>query len=92
MSMHNACDMVKCMGHIQIRNVPEEVHRTLKAQAARQGMSLSEYLLRDVVELASRPTLEEMVERVRSRPLVRTTVSAAELVREAREERGRELG
>jgi antitoxin FitA len=92
MGMHNACDMVKCMGHIQIRNVPEEVHRTLKARAARQGMSLSEYLLRDVVELASRPTLEEMVERVRSRPLVRTKVSAAELVREAREERGRELG
>jgi antitoxin FitA len=92
MGMHNACDMVKCMGHIQIRNVPEEVHRTLKAQAARQGMSLSEYLLRDVVELASRPTLEEMVERVRSRPLVRTTVSAAELVREACEERDRELG
>ena len=49
--------MVECMGHIQIRNVPEDVHRTLKARAAREGMSLSEYLLRDVVELASRPTL-----------------------------------
>ena len=83
--------MVKRMGHIQIRNVPEDVHRKLKARAAHEGMSLSEYLLRDVVELASRPTLEEMVERVRSRPLARTKVSAAELIREAREERGREL-
>ena len=84
-------DMVECMGHIQIRNVPENLHRTLKARTAREGMSLSEYLLRDIVDLASRPTLEEMVERVRSRPLVRTKVSAAELICEAREERDREL-
>ena len=84
-------DMVECMGHIQIRNVPEDLHRTLKARTAREGMSLSEYLLRDVVEFASRPTLEEMVERVRSRPLVRAKVSAAELICEAREERDREL-
>lgn len=79
------------MGHIQIRNVPDDVHRTLKMRAAREGMSLSEYLLRGVVEIASRPTLDEMVARVRSRPLVRTNVSGAELVREAREGREREL-
>jgi plasmid stability protein len=84
--------MVQCMGHIQIRNVPDDVHRTLKARAAKAGMSLSEYLLRDVVDIAQRPTLEEMVERIRNRPMVRSRVSSAELIRESREERERELG
>ena len=83
--------MVLCMGHIQIRNVPEDLHRTLKAKAAKEGMSLSEYLLREVVDLAARPTLAEMTERIRSRPMIRSKVPAAELIREAREEREREL-
>ena len=89
--MHNACDTVQRMGHIQIRNVPEDVHRTLKARAAKQGMSLSEYLLAEVTELARLPTLEEHAARVRSRPMVRMAVPSAELIREAREEREREL-
>jgi antitoxin FitA len=79
------------MGHIQIRNVPDDVHRTLKARAAKQGMSLSEYLLAEVSELARLPTLEEHVERVRSRSKVDLGASAAELIREAREERERQL-
>jgi plasmid stability protein len=83
--------MVLCMGHIQIRNVPEDVHRTLKARAAKEGMSLSEYLLRDVVELAQRPTLDEVLERIRSRPMIDSDFSAADALREAREEREREL-
>jgi antitoxin FitA len=83
--------MVLRMGHIQIRNVPEDVHRTLKARAAKEGMSLSEYLLAQVTELAQRPTLEEMTERIRSRPMIRSNVAAADLIREAREEREREL-
>lgn len=80
------------MGHIQIRNVPEDVHRTLKARAAKQGMSLSEYLLRDLVEDAGRPTLEELTERIRSQPLVKLEGSAAEIIREEREARERYLG
>jgi plasmid stability protein len=83
--------MVQCMGHIQIRNVPEDVHRTLKARAAQKGVSLSDYLLAQVTELAQLPTLEEMTERVRSRSRVRLPKPAAELIREAREEREREL-
>jgi plasmid stability protein len=79
------------MGHIQIRNVPTDVHRTLKARAATKGMSLSEYLLAEVTELAEQPTLEEFVMRVRSRPMIRSQVSSAELIREARVEREREL-
>ena len=89
--MHYACDMVLCMGHIQIRNVPEDVHRTLKARAATKGMSLSEYLLAEVTELAEHPSLEEFVARVRRRPMIHSEVSSAELIREARDERERQL-
>lgn len=79
------------MAHIQIRNVPEDVHRTLKERAAKSGMSLSEYLRAEVTELARLPTLEELTERVRKRSRVRLEPSAAELIREAREERERQL-
>jgi plasmid stability protein len=58
--------MVHNMGHIQIRNVPPELHRKLKARAAEAGMSLSDYLLETVIRpLAARPTMEEMAERLR---------------------------
>jgi antitoxin FitA len=83
--------MVWCMGHIQIRNVPEDVHRTLKARAARQGMSLSEFLLAEVTELADRPTLAELTERVRSRSRVHLSPTPAELIRKGREERERQV-
>ena len=90
--MHSACDMVECMGHIQIRNVPEDVHRTLKARAAKAGMSLSEYLLQGLEEDASRPTLQELTERIRSRPMVDLGgVSTAEIIRKEREARDRHL-
>jgi antitoxin FitA len=79
------------MGHIQIRNVPEDVHRTLKARAAKNGMSLSAYLLAELTELAESPSLEEAVERVLSRPMSRSNVSGAEAVRAARAERDLEL-
>jgi len=49
--------------------VPEDVHRTLKARAAKEGLSLSEYLLRDIVDRASHPTIAELSERIsRRRP------------------------
>ena len=52
---------------IQIRNVPDDLHRTLKARAAAAGMSLSDYLLSEVKQIAEKPTLSEMMERLRSR-------------------------
>ena len=55
------------MGLIQIRDVPEDVHRTLKARAAAQGTSLSDYVLRQVIQAARTPTPEELDERIRSR-------------------------
>ena len=49
---------------IQVRNVPEVLHRSLKARAATAGMSLSDYLLGEHREIAERPTLAEFRERL----------------------------
>jgi antitoxin FitA len=49
---------------IQIRNVPDELHRTLKARAAKTGMTLSDYLLSEIEQIAERPTMKEWLERV----------------------------
>jgi antitoxin FitA len=55
------------MGLIQIRDVPDDVHRTLKARAAAQGTSLSDYVLNEVMRVARTPTPEELDERIRAR-------------------------
>jgi len=52
---------------IQIRNVPDGLHRALKLRAAKAGMTLSDYLLSEIERVAERPTLAEMMERLRSR-------------------------
>jgi len=52
---------------IQVRNVPEDVHRTLKSRAAASGMSMSDYIRRDLEAAASRPSLQEIDERVSRR-------------------------
>ena len=72
---------------IQLRNVPDEVHRTLKGRAAKAGMSLSEYLGQEVARLAAKPTWEEMTERLRQRGPIRTKLSAATLIRRERDAR-----
>lgn len=69
---------------VQIRNVPEDLHRTLKARAVRSGRSLSEYLLAELRTIADRPSLPEMLERLHRRRPVRLDVSAAELIAEER--------
>ncbi len=70
---------------IQLRNVPESLHRKLKARAALEGMSLSEYLLGEVCRAADRPSLSELRQRLASRAPVKPTVSASRAVREERE-------
>ena len=72
---------------IQIRNVPEELHRKLKARAALEGMSLSDHLLADLERNAARPTLREIRDRLRRRSSVRPEPSPAEAVRAEREGR-----
>jgi plasmid stability protein len=56
---------------IQVRNVPDRVHRVLKARAAAAGLSLSDYVKRDLEESAARPSLEELSARVSGRPPTR---------------------
>lgn len=56
-----------CMGLIQIRNVPDEVHRTLKSRAAARGLSLSDYVLDEVMRVARTPTPEELDARIEAR-------------------------
>jgi antitoxin FitA len=70
---------------IQLRNVPDSLHRKLKARAAMAGMSLSDYLLSEIKEIADRPTLLEMRERLHQRESVSLPIDIATLVREERE-------
>lgn len=72
---------------VQIRNVPDDLHATLKARAARAGMSLSEYLLAEIRQVAELPTEEEMWDRLRRLTPVRTTESAADAIRAERDAR-----
>jgi len=81
------CDDVLPMVMIQIRNVPSPLHLEMKARAARAGMSLSDYLLREVHHLAERPTLEQMRERLAKLPRIDVTESPADAVRAERDSR-----
>lgn len=72
---------------IQIRNVPDALHREVKARAARAGMSLSDYLLDLLRRTAERPERDELLRRVRERSPVYSGESAAEAVRAERESR-----
>jgi antitoxin FitA len=69
---------------IQLRNVPDVLHRTLKARAAMAGMSLSDYLLAEIREIAERPTLMEFRERLQKREPVSAALDVARLVQEER--------
>lgn len=72
---------------IQLRNVPDTLHRSLKARAALEGLSLSDYLLGEVRRAAERPPLSELVERLKRRAPVRVRPGPAEAVRREREGR-----
>jgi len=70
---------------IQVRDVPDQVHRTLKARAARQGISLSDYLKNELQRIAELPSIEEWVERTASMRPIATQRTSAQLVRELRD-------
>ena len=72
---------------IQIRNVPDALHRRLKSRAALAGMSLSDYLLSEIREVAARPTLEELRTRLQVRSQVTPSVAPAQAVRAERDRR-----
>ena len=75
------------MKMIQIRNVPDELHRRLKARAAMEGTSLSEYLRSQIQAVAERPTIAELGQRLESRSRVHSRESAAAAVRAERDAR-----
>lgn len=85
--MFSTCFNVRSMKMIQIRNVPDELHRKLKSRAAAEGVSLSDYLLRIAEREAARPTPEELAERVRRLARAKPGESAVELIRRGRAER-----
>ncbi len=70
---------------IQIRNVPDELHRTLKVRAASLGMSLSDYLLSEIEQVAKKPTMQEWLERVGSREPVEVDERPEVIIRRMRD-------
>jgi antitoxin FitA len=84
--MCSACNYHMHMSKmIQIRNVPDDLHRLLKSRAALAGMSLSDYLLNEMRLLAERPTWEEFRARLARRPPVTLSVEPADIIREMRD-------
>jgi plasmid stability protein len=72
---------------VQIRNVPSELHRELKARAALEGMSLSDYLLRELRQALDRPTVDEIRRRLSTRTAVTPRPAPAAAVRAERKSR-----
>ena len=65
---------------LQVRNVPEQVHRTIKARAATAGQSLSDYVLAELTRIAERPTLEELAQRIDERGRVDIDADLADVL------------
>jgi plasmid stability protein len=79
-------DIIEGVVNVQVRGLSDDVHRRLKAQAARSGESLNRFLLARMTEIASRPTLAELAEEIRKRGPYTGPPSAAS-VRASREDR-----
>lgn len=85
--MLGTCNYARHMSHVQIRNVPEDLHRQLKARAAQEGTTVSDMLLREIERLVERPAKREVLQRIASREPVRLSESAADVVRAERDTR-----
>jgi plasmid stability protein len=72
---------------VQIRNVPTELHRRLKARAAIEGMSMSDFVMRELRKALDRPTREEILDRLRAQPVRRLERRAADIIRAERDAR-----
>jgi len=70
---------------LQIRDLPEEVHRTLKARAAASGTSLTEYVRALLARSAARPTPEELMVRIENRGTVNLAEPSERTVRHLRD-------
>ena len=86
--MLHTCEHANNMSRmIQLRNVPDELHQVLKARAAMEGMTLSDYLIAEVRRAAERPTPREMRERLLARSPVTPKISPAAVIRAERDSR-----
>ena len=83
--MHVACEYGERMPNLQVRNVPENLHQALKAKAAINGSTLSDFLRIELEKIAQRPTMGELRERLRRREPVQLKPTAAEAIRELRD-------
>jgi antitoxin FitA len=84
--MRLTCEHARSMSKmLQIRNVPDALHRKIKARAASSGQTLSDYVLAELERLAARPTREEMLARLHSRKRVTLKTPAAVVIREERD-------
>lgn len=72
---------------VQIRNVPIDFHRRLKSRAALEGMSMSDYILREMKKSLDRPSRQEVLDRIRARKTPKLPVDVAKVLREGRDER-----
>jgi antitoxin FitA len=72
---------------IQLRHVPEALHRRLKARAAIEGLSLSDFLIREARKIAERPTMEEIRTRLAGQESTRPRISPTQMLREERDQR-----
>jgi antitoxin FitA len=72
---------------IQVRNVPDALHRKLKSRAAIEGISLSDLVLREMELVANRPSVNELAARIAARVPVKLKISAADMIREERDRR-----
>jgi len=72
---------------IRVRDVPDSLHGTLKSRAAREGMSLSDFIKRELERVAERPTMQEWLERTQRAKPILAKRSAAQVIRELRDER-----
>jgi antitoxin FitA len=86
--MYSTCLYAADMGKmIQVRDVPESVHATSKSRAAREGMSLSDFIKRELERVTERPSMRKWLERTREAKPIPGKRTAAEIVRELRDER-----
>jgi len=83
---HMRFDIIGPMPNVQVRGVPEDVHRRLKSQAALSGQSLNEFLLARISDIARVPTVPELAERIRERTPY-TGPSSAAVIRAERDRR-----
>lgn len=76
---------------VQIRDLPEELHEKLKQRARASGLSLSDFLSKFLESTAAAPSKPEFWQRLKQRTRINTSVSAAQVIRESRDERDAQI-